>query len=85
MAKLDEPGGGSSRFPFACLEIRSPSAKSTFNGNENSLNYATVKFMSSAERSNKGGGGDFISWRVMCEEGWTKIPFLQFADVERIS
>lgn len=51
-----------------CLERSgSPSAKSTFNGNENSLNYATAKFMSSAERSNERGGCDFISWRVMCE------------------
>lgn len=52
--------------PFRVFgEIRSPSAKSTFNGNENSLNYATAKFMSNAERDNKRGGYDFISWRVM--------------------
>lgn len=54
---------------------RSPSAKSTFNGNENSLNFATAKFMSSAERSNERGGCDFISWRVMREEGWPESPF----------
>jgi len=71
-------GAGSLRFPFAYVLERcgSPSAKSTFNGNENSLNYATAKFMSSAKRSNDRGGCDFISWHVMCErEGGAESPF----------
>lgn len=47
-------------------ETRSPSAESTFNGNENSLNYARYgEIYEQRGTSNEGGGCDFISWRVM--------------------
>lgn len=78
-----ETGRGIIPIPFhvcVCVyvfgEIQSPSAKSTFNGNENSLNYALRRNLWAARNaSNEGGGCDFISWRVMCEEGWPKFSF----------